>query len=161
MLAPGDPTSTDKSLFCHNIHKTNMARKILQNPLDFAVKRNSIEISPPIQFRIEWADSQGMSPLLGCRPILIFLTQSFTSDSRLTRASFLVSFVRTGQLCAIEWGAEQCYYACPSVSERFHASPRTCSQENPHAHPCLWIGPRIVDDHPGLCCHTTDVFDAD
>ena len=30
-----------------------------------------MEVSPPIQFRIEWADSQGMSPLLGCRPILI------------------------------------------------------------------------------------------
>jgi len=28
-----------------------------------------MEISPPIQFRIEWADSQGLSPLLGCRPI--------------------------------------------------------------------------------------------
>jgi hypothetical protein len=30
-----------------------------------------MEVSPPIQFRIEWADSQGLSPLLGCRPILI------------------------------------------------------------------------------------------
>jgi len=28
-----------------------------------------MDVSPPIQFRIEWADSQGMSPLLGCRPI--------------------------------------------------------------------------------------------
>jgi hypothetical protein len=37
--------------------------------LDFGIKRISIEVSPPIQFRIEWADSQGMSPLLGCRPI--------------------------------------------------------------------------------------------
>jgi hypothetical protein len=37
--------------------------------LDFKEKKNSIELSPPIQFRIEWADSQGMSPLLGCRPI--------------------------------------------------------------------------------------------
>src|SRR6266852_6094309 len=44
----------------------------LQLTLDFPVKRISIELSPPIQFRIEWADSQGMSPLLGCRPILIF-----------------------------------------------------------------------------------------
>jgi hypothetical protein len=43
--------------------------KNLQLTLDFPVKRNSIELSPPIQFRIEWADSQGMSPLLGCRPI--------------------------------------------------------------------------------------------
>src|ERR1700683_4554416 len=41
----------------------------LQLILDFPVKRISIELSPPIQFRIEWADSQGMSPLLGCRPI--------------------------------------------------------------------------------------------
>jgi hypothetical protein len=37
--------------------------------LDFRAGRISIEVSPPIQFRIEWADSQGMSPLLGCRPI--------------------------------------------------------------------------------------------
>src|SRR6266852_3949433 len=44
----------------------------LQLTLDFPAKRISIEVSPPIQFRIEWADSQGMSPLLGCRPILIF-----------------------------------------------------------------------------------------
>jgi hypothetical protein len=41
----------------------------LQLALDILVKRISIEVSPPIQFRIEWADSQGMSPLLGCRPI--------------------------------------------------------------------------------------------
>src|ERR1700691_1227156 len=41
----------------------------LQTSLDFPPKRISIELSPPIQFRIEWADSQGMSPLLGCRPI--------------------------------------------------------------------------------------------
>src|SRR5208282_2594364 len=41
----------------------------LQLVLDFPAKRISIELSPPIQFRIEWADSQGMSPLLGCRPI--------------------------------------------------------------------------------------------
>src|SRR5205085_2889248 len=39
--------------------------------LDFRNARASILISPPIQFRIEWADSQGMSPLLGCRPILV------------------------------------------------------------------------------------------
>src|SRR5437867_12972506 len=31
-----------------------------------------MEVSPPIQFRIEWADSQGKSPLLGCRPLLTF-----------------------------------------------------------------------------------------
>jgi hypothetical protein len=30
-----------------------------------------IKLSPPIQFRIEWADSQEKSPLFGCRPILI------------------------------------------------------------------------------------------
>jgi hypothetical protein len=41
----------------------------LQLALDFPVNRTSMDISPPIQFRIEWADSQGMSPLLGCRPI--------------------------------------------------------------------------------------------
>jgi hypothetical protein len=46
-------------------------RKFLHIRLDFKLKRISIEVSPPIQFRIEWADSQGMSPLLGCRPILI------------------------------------------------------------------------------------------
>jgi len=45
-------------------------RKFLHIGLDFGKKRHSIELSPPIQFRIEWADSQGMSPLLGCRPIL-------------------------------------------------------------------------------------------
>jgi hypothetical protein len=33
-----------------------------------------MKTSPPIQFRIEWADSQGLSPLLGCRPILILLS---------------------------------------------------------------------------------------
>ena len=44
-------------------------RKFLHIGLDFGKKRHSIEVSPPIQFRIEWADSQGMSPLLGCRPI--------------------------------------------------------------------------------------------
>ena len=44
-------------------------RKIMHIVLDFKEKRNSIELSPPIQFRIEWADSQGMSPLLGCRPL--------------------------------------------------------------------------------------------
>ena len=44
-------------------------RKFLHMGLDFGKKRHSIEVSPPIQFRIEWADSQGMSPLLGCRPI--------------------------------------------------------------------------------------------
>jgi len=32
-----------------------------------------MKTSPPIQFRIEWADSQGLSPLLGCRPILILV----------------------------------------------------------------------------------------
>jgi hypothetical protein len=41
----------------------------LQLALDFPVNRTSMDVSPPIQFRIEWADSQGMSPLLGCRPI--------------------------------------------------------------------------------------------
>jgi hypothetical protein len=46
-------------------------RKFLHISLDLGQKRISIELSPPIQFRIEWADSQGMSPLLGCRPILI------------------------------------------------------------------------------------------
>jgi hypothetical protein len=39
--------------------------------LDICAEGSSMEISPPIQFRIEWADSQGKSPLLGCRPILI------------------------------------------------------------------------------------------
>jgi hypothetical protein len=43
--------------------------KKLQLVLDFSVKKASIELSPPIQFRIEWAGSQGMSPLLGRRPI--------------------------------------------------------------------------------------------
>src|SRR5436190_22827915 len=40
--------------------------------LDICADGSSIEVSPPIQFRIEWADSQGKSPLLGCRPILTF-----------------------------------------------------------------------------------------
>jgi hypothetical protein len=40
----------------------------VQTSLDFRAGRISIEVSPPIQFRIERADSQGMSPLLGCRP---------------------------------------------------------------------------------------------
>jgi hypothetical protein len=43
--------------------------RICKLSLDFRVRRISIELSPPIQFRIEWAASQGMSPLLGCRPI--------------------------------------------------------------------------------------------
>ena len=37
--------------------------------LDNEKNGSSIEVSPPIQFRIEWAGSQGMSPLLGRRPI--------------------------------------------------------------------------------------------
>jgi len=37
--------------------------------LDFLGEGSSIEVSPPIQFRVEWADSQGKSPLLGLRPI--------------------------------------------------------------------------------------------
>src|SRR5947209_14332509 len=40
--------------------------------LDICAEGSSMEVSPPIQFRIEWADSQGKSPLLGCRPILTF-----------------------------------------------------------------------------------------
>src|ERR1700739_4090846 len=49
--------------------KKSGARKFLHISLDFRQNRTTIEVSPPIQFRIEWADSQGMSPLLGCRPI--------------------------------------------------------------------------------------------
>jgi len=37
--------------------------------LDIPSNGSSIEVSPPIRFRIEWAGSQGMSPLLGRRPI--------------------------------------------------------------------------------------------
>jgi hypothetical protein len=44
-------------------------RKKHERLLDFWAQGSSMEISPPIQFRIEWADSQGKSPLLGCRPI--------------------------------------------------------------------------------------------
>jgi len=44
----------------------------LQVALDIWPDRATIYISPPIQFRIEWADSQEMSPLLGFRPILVF-----------------------------------------------------------------------------------------
>ena len=69
--APEASVTDCKSLILCNFLKNHVDCKILQNPLDFVVKRISIEISPPIQFRIEWADSQGMSPLLGCRPILI------------------------------------------------------------------------------------------
>jgi len=41
----------------------------LERTLDFCANGSSMNLSPPIQFRVEWADSQGMSPLLGCRPI--------------------------------------------------------------------------------------------
>src|SRR5207247_9852469 len=44
--------------------------------LDICAEGSSIEVSPPIQFRIEWADSQGKSQLLGCRPILTFEVSS-------------------------------------------------------------------------------------
>jgi hypothetical protein len=37
--------------------------------LDIVGEGSSIDTSPPIHFRIEWAGSQGMSPLLGRRPI--------------------------------------------------------------------------------------------
>jgi hypothetical protein len=37
--------------------------------LDIHGEGSSMEISPPIHFRIEWAGSQEMSPLLGRRPI--------------------------------------------------------------------------------------------
>src|SRR5205807_6850284 len=74
--------------------------KNLQLTLDFPVKRISIELSPPIQFRIEWADSQGMSPLLGCRPILILRIPVDVAPSHktapflyLTRKAFI--FLRT------------------------------------------------------------------
>jgi len=69
----------------------------LQLILDFRLKRASMEISPPIRFRIEWADSQEKSPLLGCRPILIeagrgtFRRQEFdryfTTNSRTLRTT--------------------------------------------------------------------------
>ena len=45
------------------------SRHLAERLLDFWTEGASMEVSPPIQFRIEWADSQGMSPLLGCRPI--------------------------------------------------------------------------------------------
>ena len=50
------------------MHQASL-RRFLHIVLDFPGKRISIGVSPPIQFRIEWADSQGMSPLLGCRLI--------------------------------------------------------------------------------------------
>jgi hypothetical protein len=37
--------------------------------LDIRSEGSSMDISPPIHFRIEWADSQGKSPLLGSRPV--------------------------------------------------------------------------------------------
>jgi len=37
--------------------------------LDFPGIGDTITTSPPIQFRIEWAGSQEMSPLFGSRPI--------------------------------------------------------------------------------------------
>ena len=71
---------------CHQSALNHLSTSVSEEPqscctflhisLDFGVKRISIEISPPIQFRIEWADSQGMSPLLGCRPILFVALSS-------------------------------------------------------------------------------------
>jgi len=46
-----------------------------------------MKVSPPIQFRIEWAGSQGMSPLLGSRPILILVLHRPSSIYGLTRRS--------------------------------------------------------------------------
>jgi hypothetical protein len=37
--------------------------------LDIRSEGSSMDISPPIHFRIEWAGSQGKSPLLGSRPV--------------------------------------------------------------------------------------------
>jgi len=54
--------------YCRHSRGKNCCKN-LQLVLDLSVRRASIEVSPPIQFRIEWADSQGMSPLLGRRPI--------------------------------------------------------------------------------------------
>jgi hypothetical protein len=56
--------------------------KFLHIFLDFAGNGVTMKLSPPIQFRIEWADSQGMSPLLGCRPILIYPEFTFASRKR-------------------------------------------------------------------------------
>src|ERR1700752_4822400 len=42
------------------LRRRSTARKFLHISLDFTLNRISIEVSPPIQFRIEWADSQGM-----------------------------------------------------------------------------------------------------
>ena len=74
------------------------SRKFLHISLDFGQKRNSIELSPPIQFRIEWADSQGMSPLLGCRPILFCPGVSRWSSARLRKSTLINSTrVETGR----------------------------------------------------------------
>src|SRR5438874_11094753 len=67
--------------------------------LDICAEGSSMEVSPPIQFRIEWADSQGKSPLLGCRPILTFGVSSVsqpgvkTDVPPATRAPTLASLV--------------------------------------------------------------------
>src|SRR5205807_7880039 len=67
--------------------------------LDICAEGSSMEVSPPIQFRIEWADSQGKSPLLGCRPILTFAGSSVsqrgvkTDVPPATRAPTLASLV--------------------------------------------------------------------
>jgi hypothetical protein len=53
----------------HRPEGQNAPCRNLQLMLDFRAGRISMYVSPPIQFRVEWADSQGMSPLLGCRPI--------------------------------------------------------------------------------------------
>src|SRR6185437_9258215 len=47
--------------------QNNFSRTELK--LDIQDEGSSMDISPPIHFRIEWAGSQGKSPLLGSRPV--------------------------------------------------------------------------------------------
>jgi hypothetical protein len=68
-----------------------MIQRFLHISLDFVGNRVTIKISPPIQFRIEWAVSQGMSPRLGCRPIFLLLLVVGCSKRNQTRALSLVS----------------------------------------------------------------------
>src|SRR5437016_9291358 len=67
--------------------------------LDICAEGSSMEVSPPIQFRIEWADSQGKVTRPGCRPNLTFGVSSVsqpgvkTDVPPATRAPTLASLV--------------------------------------------------------------------
>jgi len=64
---------------------------ICELTLDIQTQGSTIDLSPPIQFRIEWVDSQEKSPLFGCRPILIFTEEYPAYDLRSSPAAKLVA----------------------------------------------------------------------